>query len=121
MPKKPIVIYHNARCSKSRAACELVAGRGIQAEIINYLQTPPSKADLIDLLKKLDLKAAELVRKGEDIFKTQYAGKTLTEDEWLEALIAHPILIERPIVVCGQRAVIGRPPENIEELLDAEG
>ena len=120
MSQNPIVIYHNTRCLKSRSACELIAAHGLQAEIIDYLQTPPSKETLRSLLKMLGMKAEELVRKGETVFKTQYAGKTLNEEEWLDALIAHPILIERPIVVRGQRAVIGRPTERVEELLDTD-
>jgi len=113
-----IVIYHNARCSKSRAACDLVAAQGVKAEVIEYLQTPPNREELRKLLKKLGMKPGELVRRSEEIFKQQYAGKTLSDDEWLAALVAHPILIERPIVVRGARAVIGRPPEKILELLE---
>lgn len=120
MSKNPIVIYHNARCSKSRSACELVAAHGLHAEIIDYLTTPPSKDELRSLLHKLGMKAQELIRRSENVFKEHYAGKTLSEDEWLDALVAHPILIERPIVVRGQRAVIGRPSEKVQELLDAD-
>jgi len=116
----PIVIYHNARCSKSRSACELVAGRGIDAQIIEYLKTPPNREELRTLLQKLDMKPAELVRRGEDVFKENYAGKTLDDEQWLDALVAHPILIERPIVVRGDRAVVGRPPEKVLELLDED-
>lgn len=120
MTNDPIVIYHNARCSKSRSACELVAARGIGATVIDYLKTPPSKEELRELLKKLGMKPAELVRRGEDVFKAHFAGKTLSDDEWLDALAAHPILIERPIMVRGEKAVIGRPPEKVLELLDAD-
>lgn len=116
----PIVIYHNARCSKSRSACEIVAGRGIEAQIVDYLKTPPSKEELRALLQKLGMKPAELVRRGEDAFKENYAGKTLDDEQWLDALVAHPILIERPIIVAGDRAVIGRPPEKVLELLGDE-
>ena len=123
MPQAPspeIVIYHNARCSKSRSACEIVAGRGIEARIVEYLKTPPSLDELRTVLQKLGMKASELVRRGEEEYKQHYAGRTLTEDEWLDALIEHPILIERPIIVRGDRAVIGRPPEKVLELLDAD-
>lgn len=116
----PVVIYHNARCSKSRSACELVAGRGIEAQIVEYLKTPPSKEELRALLQKLGMKAREIVRRGEDIFKENYAGKSLDDEQWLDALVAHPVLIERPIVVRGNRAVVGRPPERLIELLDDE-
>ena len=123
MPQAPspeVVIYHNARCSKSRSACEIVAGRGIEARIVEYLKTPPSLDELRTVLQKLGMKASELVRRGEEECKQHYAGRTLTEDEWLDALIEHPILIERPIVVRGDRAVVGRPPEKVLELLDAD-
>lgn len=112
----PIVIYHNARCSKSRSACEIVAGQGVDAEIIDYLKTPPSREDLRALLKKLGMKPAELVRRSEDVFKENYAGKTLDDEQWLDVLATHPILIERPIIVRGDFAVIGRPPEKVLEL-----
>ncbi len=115
-----VVIYHNARCSKSRSACELVAGRGVEAQIVEYLKTPPGKDELRALLQKLGMKPSELVRRGEDAFKENYAGENLNEEQWLDALIAHPVLIERPIVVRGDRAVIGRPLEKVLELLDAD-
>ena len=123
MPQAPspeVVIYHNARCSKSRSACEIVAGRGIEARIVEYLKTPPSRDELCAVLQKLGMKASELVRRGEEEYKQHYAGRTLTEDEWLDAIAEHPILIERPIVVRGDRAVVGRPPEKVLELLDAD-
>jgi len=113
----PVRIYHNKRCSKSRATCQLVAERGIAAEIIDYLSTPPSKDELRSLLDKLGMPAAALVRRGEAVFKEHYAGRSLSEDEWLDALVTHPILIERPIVVRGDQAVLGRPPEKVLELL----
>jgi len=114
-----ISIYHNPRCSKSRGACTLLAERGIAPEVVEYLQTPPTPDELRALLKKLDLPAEAIVRKGEEAFKTHYAGKTLSEDEWIAALIAHPVLIERPIVVCGERAIIARPPEVLADWLAA--
>ena len=120
MSNSAIVIYHNPRCSKSRSACELIAARGINAEVIDYLKTPPNQDELRGLLKKLAMKAEEVVRRGEPVFKENYAGQTLSDEQWLDALVAHPILIERPIVVRGARAVIGRPPEKVLELLDCE-
>ena len=116
----PVVIYHNARCSKSRSACELVAGQGVDATVVEYLKTPPSKEELRALLQKLGMKPGEIVRRGEDVFKENYAGKTLDDEQWLDALVAHPILIERPIVVRGDKAVIGRPPEKVLDLLAGE-
>jgi arsenate reductase len=121
IPSTPVVIYHNARCSKSRSACEIVASRGIEATIVEYLKTPPTRAELRALLQKLGMKPEEIVRRGEDVFKEDYAGKTLDDEQWLDALLAHPILIERPIVVRGDKAVIGRPPEKVLDLLENEG
>lgn len=114
---KTIRIYHNPRCSKCRETCALIAERGHTAEIVEYLKTPPSKEELRALLKKLGMKPEEIVRKGEDVFKEQYAHRTLSSEEWLNALEAHPILIERPIVVRGNKAVVARPPEKVLELL----
>ena len=114
-----ISIYHNPRCSKSRGACTLLAERGITSEVVEYLQAPPTPDELRALLKKLDLPAEAIVRKGEEVFKTHYAGKTLSEDEWIAALIAHPVLIERPIVVCGERAIVARPPAVLADWLAA--
>ena len=120
MSKKSVTIYHNARCSKSRSACELVAARGVTAQVIDYLQTPPGQDELRTLLKKLGMRPEQLVRRSEAIFQEQYAGKTLSDEQWLAALVAHPILIERPIVVRGDHAVIGRPTERVGELLDGD-
>ncbi|RTL40234.1 MAG: arsenate reductase (glutaredoxin) [Rhodocyclaceae bacterium] len=109
-------VYHNARCSKSRSACTLLQEKGVALEIVEYLKTPPSRAELAELVRKLGVPAESIVRTGEDIYKSDYKGRALSEDEWLDALVAHPILIERPIVVCGERAVVGRPPEKVLEL-----
>lgn len=113
----PVRIYHNPRCSKSRSACAILAEKGVDAEVVEYLKTPPDRATLSALLAKLGLRAEELVRKGEAIVKTEYAGRTMSDEDWLEAMLAHPILIERPIVVVGGRAVVARPPERVLELL----
>jgi arsenate reductase len=110
-------VYHNARCSKSRSACQLLEEKGVALEIIEYLKTPPCRDELAGLLKMLGLPAEAIVRTGEDIYKSDYKGRALSEDEWLDALVAHPVLIERPIVVRGERAVVGRPPEKVLELL----
>ncbi|SBT03351.1 putative oxidoreductase [Candidatus Accumulibacter aalborgensis] len=117
MSDVPFRIYHNNRCSKSRAACQLIADQGVDAEIVDYLKTPPSREELRELLRKLGMNPAELVRRGESVFKEQYAGRSLSEEEWLDALVAYPILIERPIAVRGNRAVLGRPPEKVLDLL----
>ena len=110
-------IYHNAACSKSRGACALVEEAGVRAEIVDYLETPPTRAELEGLLKKLGMKASELLRRGEPVFQEHYAGRDLSEAEALDAMLAHPILMERPIVVRGDRAIVARPPERVRELL----
>ncbi len=114
---KTITIFHNPRCSKSRAALALLQEKGATLDIVEYLKTPPSRAELAAIMKKLGMKPEAVVRKGETEFKEQYAGRTLTDGEWLDALAAHPVLIERPIAVRGERAVLGRPPENVLSLL----
>jgi arsenate reductase len=111
-----ITIYHNPRCGKSRAALALIQGHGVEPCIIEYLKNPPSAAELKSILGQLGIRAEALVRKGEDVFKSTYAGRTLSETEWIEAMIQNPVLIERPIVVRDGRAVIGRPPENVRQL-----
>ena len=116
---EPITIYHNPRCSKSRAAYELIAARRIEFKVIGYLTTPPTRDELRSLLGKLGIKPGELVRRGEVAFKENYEGHELSDEQWIDALIAHPILIERPIIVRGDRAVIGRPPEKVLEWLDS--
>ncbi|HLW30510.1 MAG TPA: arsenate reductase (glutaredoxin) [Brumimicrobium sp.] len=110
-------IYHNPRCSKSRSALQLLEEKGIEVEVVKYLEDTPSVNELKSLLKKLNLKAEDIVRKGEADFKDNFKDKTLTENEWIAALIKYPKLIERPIFVKGDKAVVGRPPENVLELL----
>jgi arsenate reductase len=115
-----VTIYHNPRCGKSRTTLALLEQNGIEPRVIEYLKAPPTAAELKDLCRKLGVKPEELVRKGEDIYKTEYAGRTLSDAQWIEAMVSHPILIERPIVVRGSEAVIGRPPDNVLRLLDEE-
>ena len=119
MPNDNLTIYHNPRCSKSRETLALLEGRGIRPRIVEYLKTPPSAAELSAIVARLGIRPESLVRKGEDIYKAKYAGKTLTDAQWIEALVRDPILIERPIVVTGGKAAIGRPPERVLELLEA--
>jgi arsenate reductase len=119
MPNDNLTIYHNPKCSKSRETLALLEGRGIRPRIVEYLKTPPSAAELSAIVATLGIRPESLVRKGEDIWKSKYAGKTLTAAEWIEAMVRDPILIERPIVVVGGKAAIGRPPERVLELLDA--
>ena len=113
MTDATVTIYHNPRCSKSRDALALLKENGIEPVVVEYLKQPPDKATLKAIVDKLGVKPEQIVRKGEDTFKQNYAGKVLTDDAWLDALVTNPILIERPIVVSGTRAIIGRPPENV--------
>jgi arsenate reductase len=112
-----LTIFHNPKCGKSRAALALIEARGVAPRIVEYLKTPPTRAELKAILDKLGMKPEQLLRKGEEVFKAEYAGKTLTDAQWIDAMVKHPILIERPIVIRGNRAVLGRPPENVEALL----
>ena len=110
-------IYHNPRCRKSRETLELLQDKGVDPEIILYLQTSPNKQELKEILSKLGIKPAQLIRKGEPIFKEKFKGKELTDAQWIDAMISYPKLIERPIVVEGNKAVIGRPPVNVLKLI----
>lgn len=117
MLNERITFYHNPRCSKSRAALALLQNNGTEVQVIEYLKNPPTKSELKAIIEKLAIAPEQIVRKGEEVFRKKYAGRTLTEDQWLDALTEHPILLERPIVVCGEHAVLGRPPENVLDLL----
>lgn len=110
-------IYHNPRCMKSRETLQIVEKKAKNLEIIEYLKTPPTEKEIETLLKKLGMKAEEIVRKKEKLFLEKYKGKKLTEKQWIKALAENPILIERPIFVNGNKAVIGRPPENVKKIL----
>lgn len=110
-------IYHNPRCSKSRQTLNLIEDAGIQPEVILYLESPPSTRELDGLLKKLGIEPQDLMRKGEDVYKELgLANQDLTRKQAIQLLHEHPKLIERPIVVKGDKAVLGRPPENVREL-----
>ncbi|MFM7945673.1 arsenate reductase (glutaredoxin) [Hafnia paralvei] len=114
-----VTIYHNPRCSKSRETLTLLQEQGIEPQIIQYLDTPPDAATLKTLLKDLGFSSAgQLMRHKEDIYKElNLADESLTEDQLIDAMVNHPKLIERPIVVKGKKARIGRPPEQILEIL----
>jgi arsenate reductase (glutaredoxin) len=115
--REAITIYHNSRCGKSRGALAILEEHGIEPVIVEYLKNPPTKDELRAILEKLRMKPEQIVRKGEDVYKDKFSNRTLSDDQWLEALAKYPILIERPIVVKGNRAVVGRPPENVLTLL----
>lgn len=113
-----LTLYHNPRCSKSRGALELLEARGLQPTVVRYLETPPTAAELTALLAKLKLPARDLLRTGEDEYKAlNLADASLSEAKLIAAMAAHPKLIERPILIAGDKAVIGRPPERVLELL----
>ncbi len=111
-------VYHNTRCSKSREACSILQEENIPFETIEYLKTPPSQNEIKTLLKMLGMKAEDIVRKGEPLYKEKFTGKKNSETEWIKILSENPILIERPIIVKGNKAVIGRSPEKVLELLE---
>ncbi|RAV27722.1 arsenate reductase (glutaredoxin) [Sinomicrobium soli] len=112
-----IKIYHNPRCSKSRQGLAILEASGKDFEVVRYLEDVPSEEELRGIIRLLGIRPAELVRTGESIWKEQYRGKDLSDDEVIRAMVAHPKLIERPIVVSGKKAVIGRPPEAIEGVI----
>ena len=111
-------IYHNPRCSKSRQTLQLLQENNIEPEVVLYLETPPDAATLKALLGKLGIGARDLLRKGEDDYKAlNLKDAGLSDDALIQAMASHPKLIERPIVVKGDKAVLGRPPENVLELV----
>jgi arsenate reductase len=113
-----ITIFHNPRCSKSRATLALLQERGIEPEIRLYLEEPPDVAELSAILKKLGLKPRELMRKGEAEYREQgLADENLSDAQLIAAMAATPRLIERPIVLAGRKAAIGRPPESVLGIL----
>jgi arsenate reductase len=113
-----LTLYHNPRCSKSRGALELLEARGLTPTVVRYLETPLSAAQIKALLGKLGISARELLRSGEEEYKTlNLADASLSEQHLIDAIAAHPKLMERPILEVGDKAVIGRPPENVLELL----
>lgn len=113
-----LILYHNPRCSKSRSALELLEARGLTATVVRYLDTPPSATELRELLDKLGIGARQLLRTGEEEYKTLgLADPSLSDEQLIAAMASHPKLIERPILVAGKRAVIGRPTEKLLELL----
>ena len=114
------VIYHNPRCSKSRQTLSLLESKGVQTRVELYLEDPLSERNIKSLLEKLDINARDLIRKNEEEFKK--SGLTLSSNEQalISAMAKSPKIIERPIVVRGERAVIGRPPENVLELIENE-
>lgn len=112
-----IQIWHNPKCSKSRAAIELLENKSINANVVKYLEQTPTKEQLKDVLSKLKISAKELLRTGEDIYKELNLKDINDEETLIEIMTKNPILIERPIIIKGDKAVIARPIENLEDLL----
>ncbi|NCF18766.1 MAG: arsenate reductase (glutaredoxin) [Haliea sp.] len=111
-------IYHNPRCSKSRNTLALLQENGIEPEVVLYLETCPNEKEIAGLLDKLGITPSQLVRRGEEAYKACGLSADSSDADILAAMARHPKLIERPIVVSGQRAVLGRPPENVLELIN---
>ncbi|WP_034059060.1 arsenate reductase (glutaredoxin) [Lacinutrix jangbogonensis] len=112
-----IKIYHNNRCSKSRCGLEILENSGKDFEIVKYLENVPTKKELNQLIKMLNIEPIDLIRKNEAIWKSEFKNKDLSNDAIINAMLEHPKLIERPIVVNGNQAVIGRPPELILNII----
>ena len=113
-----LTLYHNPRCSKSRGALELIESKGLTPSIVRYLETPPDAETLKALIAKLGIPARSLMRQGEEEYRALgLDDDTLSETQLIDAMVTHPKLIERPILVVGDRAIIGRPPERVLELL----
>jgi arsenate reductase (glutaredoxin) len=113
-----VTIYHNPRCSKSRETLELLRKKKIEPEIIEYLKTPPSAAELKTILGQLKLNPRDLMRKKEEPYtKLGLDNESLSETKLIQAMVDNPVLIERPIVLNGKKAALGRPPEKVLEIL----
>ena len=110
-------IFHNPRCSKSRQGLAILNDAKVDFEIVEYLKTPPSEKEIKDILSKLNMEPIDLVRKNEAIWKENYKGKDLSNEQIIKAMAENPKLIERPIVIKGDKAVLGRPPEKISSLI----
>ncbi len=114
----PVTIYHNPNCSKSRQTLELLANHGITPTIIEYLKTPPTAEKLKEILARLGLPPRDLMRQKEDLYtECELDNPSLSDDDLIDAMTEHPLLIERPIVLANGKAAIGRPPEKVLEIL----
>lgn len=112
-----MIIWHNPRCSKSREALQLLKDKDQKVKVREYLKDVPTKEEILDLVLKLDIEPIQLIRKGEAIYKENFKGKELSDLEWIDAMVEYPKLIERPIVINGQEAIIGRPPTLVLKLV----
>ena len=112
-----LLIYFNSRCQTCRTTLGLLQDNNCEIEIVEYLTDIPTEKELKEILKKLGLKAEQIIRKKESLFAEKYKDKKFSDAEWVKILVKNPILIERPIVVKGDKAVLGRPPENVLKLI----
>ena len=113
-----LTIFHNPRCSKSRQTLSIIQERGLELNVVEYLKNPPSKTEIKIILKKLGIRPIDLMRKGEALFKEKNLNDPNISDEYLiDCMVENPILIERPIVIRNEKAIIGRPPERVIEIL----
>jgi len=112
-----ITIYHNPRCRKSREALQLLETSGAAVRVVDYQKEPLSPEELKSILEKLGIPAEDLIRRNEALWKENYRGQTLSEAELIGLMVDHPKLMERPVLVRGDRALIGRPPERVLELI----
>jgi len=112
-----ITIYHNNRCGKSRSALSILQEKNIKFELVEYLKDIPTIDELTTIIKKLKIKPHDLIRTKEPVYIEKYKGKTLTDAQWIQAMHENPILIERPIVINGNKAVVARPPEKVLEII----
>lgn len=110
-------IYHNPRCSKSRAGLKFLQDKNVDVEIIDYMKNPLTEEDLTSLFKKLGKSPEEMIRKHEDLYKKEYKGKTFSDEEWIKIIVENPRLLHRPIIVKGEKAVWGQPVDDIQKLL----
>lgn len=115
---KKVQILYNPRCGKCREALKLLQEENCEVELVEYLKQTPTKKELKNILDKLGVNAIDIVRKKEELFLKKFKGKSFTNDEWLQLLIENPILIERPIVIDGYKAIVGRPPELVIDLVN---
>jgi arsenate reductase len=117
LEEEKMKIYHNPRCSKSRETLALLREKGFDPVVVEYLKHPPTVEELREIIQMLGIRAQDLLRKGESIYKELYKGKALEDAEWIKIMVNNPVLIERPIVVYKKKATIGRPPVKVINLL----
>ncbi len=112
-----VTIYHNPRCSKSRQTLALIQEQGIEPEIVEYLKTPPTESELDRILTMLGMEPETLMRKGEQEYKDHFRGRELSRQEAVSLMVQYPKVIERPVVISGEQAAVGRPPESVLDIL----